>query len=153
MRRLRKKYKTPKRPWDSVRIEQEGKILKEYGLRRKKEIWRAESIVRDFRQRARNLIAVKNPEKTKILLDKLVQMGLIQEGHGLENVLALTSKDVLDRRLQTIIFRKGHSPTINNARQMIVHGHVFVGGRKSKVPSYVVPVEKEKTIRIKEIKK
>ena len=62
MRRLKKKYKKPKRPWNSERIEEESNLLREYGLRRKRELWRAESIVRDFRQRARDLIAVKNPE-------------------------------------------------------------------------------------------
>ena len=89
----------------------------------------------------------------KILLEKLVGMGLIQEGQGLESVLELTSKDVLNRRLQTIIFKKGHSSTIKNARQMIVHGHVYLGDRKARVPSHVIPVEMEKTIKVKEIKK
>ncbi len=150
MRKLKKRYKKPKRPWDSSRIEEERKILKEFGLRRKKEIWVAEAIVREFRRRARNLIAVKDEKETKALLDKLVRLGLLEKGQTLENVLALNVGDVLNRRLQTLVFKKGFAETIKHARQMITHGHVCIGDRRITFPSYIVPVEEEKLIRLKE---
>jgi small subunit ribosomal protein S4 len=152
MKKLRRKYKKPKRPWDSSRIEEEKRILREFGLRRKREIWVSEAIVREFRRRARDLIAIRDEKETKILLDRLVGLGLLQRGQGLENVLALNVKDVLNRRLQTIVFRKGFADTIGHARQKITHGNVYMGGRKIIFPSYIVPFDREKEIRLKGVK-
>ncbi len=66
----------------------------------------------------------------------------------LDDVLALTVNDVLERRLQTLIFKKGHAKSINQARQVIVHGHVSVDKRKVVFPSYLVPLEEEKRISV-----
>jgi small subunit ribosomal protein S4 len=153
MRRLRKKMKRPKEPWDSARLEEESKLLREYGLRRKREIWTAEAIVRNFRRRARSLIAIKDENKTKILLGKLTEIGLIQKGQGLDHVLQLRTNDILNRRLQTIIFKKNFSSGIKEARQKITHGHVYVTGRRTTFPSYVVPVNEENTIEVKGVSK
>jgi small subunit ribosomal protein S4 len=153
MRRLRKRSKKPKRPWDSSRIEEEGKLLREYGLKRKRELWRAEAIVREFRRRARDLIAVKDEEKTKTLLDKVVELGLLEKGQGLDYVLMLKANNILERRLQTVVFKKGFASTIKGARQMVAHGHVHIGGRRVKFPSFIVSSEKEKEIRVEGGKK
>ncbi|NIO22782.1 MAG: 30S ribosomal protein S4 [Candidatus Aenigmarchaeota archaeon] len=153
MRKLRRKYKKPKRPWDSSRIEEERKILREFGLRKKREIWMAEAIVREFRRRARDLIAIRDENETKILLDRLVGLGILERGQGLENVLALNVKDILNRRLQTIVLRKNFADTIKQARQKITHGHVYLGNRRIIFPSYIVPVEKERMINLKGGKK
>ncbi|MEE9323688.1 MAG: 30S ribosomal protein S4 [Candidatus Aenigmarchaeota archaeon] len=153
MRRLRKKFKNPKTPWDSSRLEEEGKLLREFGLKRKREIWRAESIVREFRRRARDLIAVKDEEKTKILLDKLVGLGLIEKGQGLDHVLVLSANGLLNRRLQTLVLKKGFASSIKEARQKIAHGHVYVDERRMKFASYIVPVGKEQMIRVEGGKK
>lgn len=153
MRRLKRKSKKPKRPWDSSRLEEEGKLLMEFGLKRKRELWRAEAIVREFRRRARDLIAVKDEEKIKVLLDKVAELGLLQRGQGLDQVLLLNANDILNRRLQTIVFKKGFSSTIKGARQRIAHGHVLIGGRRAKFPSYIVSVSKEKEIRVEGGKK
>jgi small subunit ribosomal protein S4 len=153
MRRLRKKLKRPRSPWDSERLEGETKLLKEFGLRRKREIWSAEEIVRNFRRRARSLIAVRDEKKVKIMLDRLVYMGLVEKGHGLEHVLQLKAGDLLNRRLQTMVFKKGFASTVNEARQSITHGHVYVGGRRTVFPAYIVPVDQENMIEIKGGKK
>jgi len=153
MRRLRRKFKRPRAPWDAARIEEEAKILREFGLRRKREIRKAEAIVRNFRRRARNLIAVKDEKKMKILLDKLTEIGLIQKGQGLDQVLQLKASDILGRRLQTIVYKKGYASSIKDARQKIVHGHVYLEGRKTTFPSYLVPAEKEVLIQVKGEKK
>jgi small subunit ribosomal protein S4 len=129
--------------WDSVKIEEEKKILKEYGLRRKKEIRRIEAVLRNFRRRAREIIATKDEAKKKVLLDKLIKMGLITKAQDIDDVLALTVKDILNRRLQTIVLKKKLANTINQSRQFIVHGHIAVDKRRVKFPSYIVPLEEE----------
>jgi small subunit ribosomal protein S4 len=149
MRKIRKKFKRPKVSWDSDSIKENKAIAAEYGLRRRKEILISHEILRGFRQRARQLIAEKDEEKEKVLMKKLARIGLlVGSGKELDDVLALTVRNVLDRRLQTVVFRKGVATSLLNARQMIVHGHVKIGGRKVNIPSYLVPVEEEKMIEI-----
>lgn len=46
----------------------------------------------------------------------------------------------LERRLDNIVFRLGYTPTLRQARQMVVHGHVLVNGKKVDRPSFSVSV-------------
>ncbi|MEM5794393.1 MAG: 30S ribosomal protein S4 [Candidatus Aenigmatarchaeota archaeon] len=149
MKRQRKKYEVPRRPWDKERIEKEKKMMKDYGLKRKKELWRAEAILRKYRRIARDLAAKKDKEKEKELIKKLNSLGLLDEKASLDDVLSLTVENILERRLQTVIFRKGLANTIKHARQLIVHGHVFVNGRKVLYPSYIVRRGEEEKIEVK----
>src|SRR3989338_2356279 len=104
-KKFKKKYARPKKPYDKERIDRERKVLESYGLRRKKEIWRAEGIVRDFRRRARDLQAKSNEQEEKLLIGRLNRIG----GHckKLDDVLQISLDDILSRRLQTILFKKG----------------------------------------------
>jgi small subunit ribosomal protein S4 len=149
MKRARKKYEKPRRPWDKARIEKEKEILKKFGLRRKKELWRAEAILRKYRRMARDLAAKKDKEKEKVLLEKLKRMGILNENAtALDDVLALTVEDILERRLQTLVYRKGLANSVKHARQLIVHGHVKIDGRKITYPSYIVPKVEEDKIEV-----
>jgi len=149
MKNIRRKYHRPKAHWDSVRIAEEKNLLKEYGLRLKRELWKSEAILRNFRQRARDLIAVENKEEEKALIDKLAKLGILKEGSNLDNVLALTIEDILNRRLQTIVFRKGIAKTPIQARQFIVHGHVLIGDKKASFPSHMISTMDENKVRIR----
>jgi small subunit ribosomal protein S4 len=146
MRRIRKKFKNPRIPWDRAEIEERDKIIKDYGLRRRKEVLIAEKILRDFRERARKLIAKRDEEESKALLSKLIKLGLLKPGQGLDDVLSLTINNILDRRLQTIIWKKGLANTPKHARQLIAHDHICINGRRIKFPSYLVPIKEEKKI-------
>jgi small subunit ribosomal protein S4 len=147
-KKQRKKYEGPKKPYDRQRIERERKVLNEYGLRRKKEIWRFESMLRDFRRRARGLLAVKDEKKEKELMDKLNKIGI--ETRTLDDVLSIRLEHILGRRLQTIVYKKGLANTPKQARQMIVHGHVLVNDKKVKWPSYIVKKSEEDKISLRE---
>ena len=148
MKKSRKKFEKPLRPWDKARIEEERKITQDYGLRRKKEIWKTESILRNYRRIARNLAARRDKEKEKILLDKLFRMGLINKGDDLDDVLALTIEKLLERRLQTLVLKKGLAQTPKQARQFIVHGHIAVDGRRVRWPSTIIPLSEESKISL-----
>jgi len=143
MKRQKKKYEKPLRPWDKVGIETEKKLKKDYGLRRKKEIWRAESILRNYRRIARSLAAKRDKEREKILLEKLINLGLIKPESSLDNVLALNIENILERRLQTLVFRKGLAHSTKQARQYIIHGHISLDGRRVRWPSTLVPLSDE----------
>jgi small subunit ribosomal protein S4 len=149
----RKKYVRPASPWEAERIKLENELLKKYGLKNKKELWRTQYVLRHFRQRARILQALvragdKQAEKEREeLIGKLGKMGLLPlEGATLDDVLALDVEAVLSRRLQTLAFVKGLSFTPRQARQFIIHGHVAVGGRTVKVPGYLVNRGEEPTV-------
>jgi len=150
MKKQKKKFEKPLRPWDKTRIEEERKIIQNYGLRRKREIWKAESILRNYRRIARNLAAKIDKEKEKILLDKLFRIGLISRDANLDDVLALTIEKLLERRLQTLVFKKGLVSTLKQARQFIVHGHVTVDGRIVKWPSMIISILEENKINLYE---
>ena len=149
----RKKYVRPSSPWEAERIKVENELLKKYGLKNKKELWRTQSVLRRFRQRARILQALiragdKQAVKEKDeLISRLGKMGLLPlEGATLDDVLSLDVEAVLSRRLQTLAFVKGLSFTPRQARQFIIHGHVSVSGRTVKVPGYIVNRDEEPTV-------
>ena len=65
---------------------------------------------------------------------------------GLEDVLALGTEDVLERRLQTQVHNKKLSNSLKHARQLIVHGHIAINDRRVTIPSYMVSLEEERGI-------
>lgn len=149
MKRQRKKYSRPLHPWDKTRMDAEDALLKKYGLRRKEEIWKMAAILRGWRRQARRLLALSGRQaelETRQLLERLRKFGLVGENATLDDVLSLTLEDLLERRLQTVLFRKGLARTPRQARQLIVHGHVSIGGQKVRVPSYLVSTEEEEKV-------
>lgn len=148
-KKQKKKYETPRFPWRADVLQGELKLLGQYGLRNKRELWRHETTLSKFRGIARSLIG-KSPEDRKRmeeeLLNRLKKLGILGETAVLDDVLDLKVEDILERRLQTIVFRKGLAKTMHQARQLITHGHVAIGERKVTVPSYLVTREEEEKI-------
>lgn len=148
MRRSRKKYERPLRMWDKKRIEREKEILKNFGLRRKREIWKAEALLRKYRRMARKLAVKKDKKLEKALIEKLTKLGVLNKNANLDDVLSLIPENILERRLQTIVHRKGFVNTIKQARQFVAHGHVVIDKRKILHPGYLVPKAEEKKIQL-----
>lgn len=134
--------------WNKDRIERDKELKKSFGLVRKREIWKAETTLRKYRRLARMAAAAKNKKAEKELLEKLVKLGLLSKGAGLDDVLGLSVESVLERRLQTIVFRKGLASSPKEARQMIVHGHVRLGDKKSSYPGNAILKEDEDKISV-----
>jgi small subunit ribosomal protein S4 len=154
-KRHRKKYVTPTRPWDKLRLEKEIQIVVKYGLRNKRELWRFQNILRKYRGVARDLLAKidlpgKEGEyakaKAQQVIRRLNRMGVLEENATLDDILNLSVEDFLERRLQTLVYRQGLARTIKQARQMIVHGHIAVDGRRITAPSYIVEKDEESKI-------
>jgi len=140
-KRLNRKYDVPKMKWNKLKIRTDKQITEEYGLRRKKEIWKAETEVRNFRKRARLLLAGRVDDystRKDELLNKLVKMGIFTKEHKVEDVLKLNLTDYLDRRLQTLVFKKGLALSPNQARQLITHGHIAINGKVRKIPGSII---------------
>ena len=119
----KRKYDTPSHPWQGDRIKEENELLKKYGLKNKKELWKAQSLLRNYRRQGRDLLArlrygdVQAEIERKGLLSKLANQGILPDDASLDDVLALEVHRVLDRRLQTIVYMKGLSYTPKQARQ------------------------------------
>ena len=148
-KKLRKKYETPRHPWQASRIESERILFKEYGLKNKKEIWKAQSLLRNFAKQAKNLATIKTQHDKKQkeqILARLIKLDLLKANAQLEDVLGLNLRNVLDRRLQTMLVKKGLTKTAKQARQFIVHGHVTVKGQKINIPGYLVSKDEEDAI-------
>ncbi|MCE4610743.1 MAG: 30S ribosomal protein S4 [Desulfurococcales archaeon] len=146
----RKKWEGPKHPWIKERLEREREILGRYGLRNKKELWKAETLARRLRHRARALLGLPpeaRREAAKVLVEKLYKMGIIDNPNvDVDAILGITAEDILERRLQTIVYRKGLARTIYQARQLIAHGHIAIGGRRVTSPGYLVSREEENLV-------
>lgn len=153
-KQLRKKYNTPRHPWIRANIESEKVVTKDYGLVKKKEIHIANSFIKKYRDIAKRLIAARTlpqaqKEKEQIL-GKLQDLGLLAAGAELEQILGLELKDVLSRRLQSVVYRKGFARSMSQARQFITHRHVMVGDQEISSPSYLVSLAEEGTVSFKQ---
>lgn len=148
-KKRRKAYQKPRKAFQKERILKEKEIKDEYGLKNKREFYRAESIIRAKRATARKLLALDletRIKKEKQLLDSLKRTGLLQGEPTLESALTLTPEALLERRLQTIVWRKGLANTTKQARQFITHGHIAINGKKVNKPGYMVLKEEESKI-------
>ncbi len=140
----RRKYSTPSHPWEAERIKEELGLVKKYGLKNKREIWKQRSRLANYRHQARRLQALLRFEdeqakrETEALLNSLYRQGIISQNATLNDVLSLSVENLLSRRLQTVVYMKGLAHTTKQARQLIVHGHISLNGRRITVPSYIV---------------
>ena len=146
MKRKHTKYSRPKRPFDKERIDEEAGIKKEFGLKNKKEIWRAEAKIKSMREKAKKLISADSEEQ-KALFARLKRIGF--DVNSIADVLSLDKKDYLNRRLQTIVVKKKIAKTQKSARQLITHRKILVGEKVVSSPSYIVPIDLEKRVILK----
>ena len=142
-------YETPNHPFQGERIAQEANLLATYGLKNKEELWRAQSELRSIRREARRLLgeAQGDVEVAQDLgadfIGRLRRYGILGADDDISSVLSLDVTDILERRLQTVAYRKGLGHTPKQARQFIVHGHVTVDGARTTIPSKKVEVDEE----------
>ena len=146
-----KSYDTPRHPWQAARLAEEVGHVKTYGLRNKREVWKAQTLLRNYRRSAMEMLAeitegelaghVK--QKSDDILTKLKRYGILSQEGGLDDILALDARNFLDRRLQTQVYRQGFANTLRQSRQFITHGHIAIEGKKVTVPGYMVTKEDE----------
>jgi small subunit ribosomal protein S4 len=148
----KRKYHTPSHPWQSERIKEDNELIHKYGLKNKREVWKAKSMLTSYRQTARTLLArLRTGDEQAMrekdqLLARLNSLGILGADAQLDDVLALNVENFLARRLQTVIYMKGLAYTQGQARQFIVHGHISVSGKKVTVPSYMIKRKEEEFI-------
>ena len=152
----KKLYSTPRHPWEKSRIDDERKIINQYGLKNKRELWRSQSTLDNIRSQARNLqartrrndpLAIK---QLNLLLARLSRYKIAPGNASLDDILSLNIESVLERRLQTIVYRRNLAKTVKQARQMISHGHILLNGKRVTVPGLSVEAYEEESIEYSE---
>ncbi len=149
-----KQYQTPKRPFEKTRIEEETRLVIEYGLRNKREVWKAQAYLRRYRKAARDLLSLMSAgaevqvfeTKKAVLIDHIQRMGLLGPDADIDDVLSLKVPAQLERRLQTLVYRQGLARSPKQARQLITHGHVAINGKRVSIPGYRVKRTEETQI-------
>lgn len=150
-RKAKKSYTRPRSIWTSDQISSELYVVGSYGLRNKKELWKAQTEVARIRNQARALLAISTDvrhEKETKLLNYLSRLGIVEDGSTLDDILNLKIEDILERRLQTLVMKRSNLKSPYQARQIVVHGHVSIGDRKINLPGYLVKKDEEAQILI-----
>jgi small subunit ribosomal protein S4 len=148
-RKHRKKYTGPAHPWQRQRIDEEKILMADYGFKNKTEIWKMTSFLKSLQQQAKNIIASRTNQselESKQMMIRLSKYGLSSATSKVEHVLNITLKDILERRLQTVVVRKNLARSMSQSRQFITHQHVAVSGKVVTSPSHLVTLEEEASI-------
>ena len=146
-KRTAKKYMGPMHPWQKSRLDEEVLLKQEYGLKNKKEIWKQDSLLKGFIANYKKTSTNEQIKKEKQeLLDRMARLGIIKKEAETEEILGLSVRNILERRLQTIVFKKSLAHSMRQARQFITHRHIKVGGRIVTSPSYLVSVDEQSKV-------
>merc|ERR1711869_92893 len=149
LRNFNKVSKAPRRPFEKERLDTELKLIGTYGLKNKREIWRVRLALAKIRATARVLLTKDEKDPKRIfegqaLMRRMIRYGILDEDkQRLDYVLGLKLENFFERRLQTLVFKRGLAKSIHHARVLIRQRHIRVGRQIVNVPSFMVRVESQ----------
>ncbi|MFA5050113.1 MAG: 30S ribosomal protein S4 [Candidatus Micrarchaeia archaeon] len=150
-RKFKNKYEAPKKLWEKDRLARDRTLRSEYGLKNSREIWIANAELKKYRKEARRLLSLTEEERKQDIekvFKKLHKYGILKQSSELEDILSLDIREILERRLQTRVLRKGFVRTIRQARQLIAHGFIAVGDKVITIPGYLVTENEDEKLNL-----
>ena len=148
-KKVKKTYTTPRHPWQKSRIDEEKIIVREYALKNKKEVYKYNSKLKNMVNHYKvlnTLLTEQSQKEQDELFAKAVRYGLLKADEDISHLLNLKIKDILERRLQSVVLKKKLARTMKQARQFITHRHILVSGVVIDAPGYLVSVSDEANI-------
>lgn len=149
IKKSKKKYTSPRQPWNKARIEEEQLLLREYGLKNKREILKMIGMLKNFTAQAKKYVGLRTAQartEEQQLVQRVQRLGLLGAEASIDSILGLTLRDILERRLQTQVYKKGLARSVKQARQFIVHKHVLVGEKKLTAPGHLTSLQEESSL-------
>lgn len=150
-RKFKNKYEAPKKLWEKDRLARDKGLRSEYGLKNSREIWIANAELKRYRKEARRLLSLTEEERKgdiEKIFKKLHRYGILAKSNSLEDILSLDIREILERRLQTRVLRKGFAKTVRQARQLVAHGFIAIGDKVVTVPGYLVTEEDDSKLNV-----
>lgn len=144
-KRKHKKFSRPRKLYDAVLIKEENDLIKKYGLKSRREVWRASFAIEKIRNIAKSLITADQKDKEEFIKRQAAKGFKI---NSIADVLALSKEDYLKRRLQSIIVAKGLAKTHKQARQLITHKHVKLNECFIDSPAHLTTLEEENNLEV-----
>lgn len=147
-RKNRRQYDAPKEMMDRQRLSEDNAMLEQYGLKNMKELWKAQTEVSRIRGNARRYLAggANSEEESKKLISRLSKLGIVKPETTIDDILDLKENVFLDRRLESIVMRRGLARSMKQARQLITHGFISVNGKKVDRPGFIVSPQSEPSV-------
>ena len=148
-RNFSKVFKRPKKPFEKERLDEELNSVGKYGLQNKREYLTFQYTLAKIRKAARDLLTLDKNDKRRVfegeaLLKRMVKLGVLPEDQStLDYVLGLKTEKLLERRLQTVVFKRHMANSVHHARVLIRQRHIAVGKQLVNIPSFLVRVNSE----------
>lgn len=107
-----------------------------------------------IRQAARTLLTLEVEDPRRIfegqaLIKRMVKLGLLKENQReLDYVLGLTTRQFMERRLQTVVFKRNMVNSVHQARVDIKGRHFAVGKQLVNIPSFMVRTNSEPHVQL-----
>ncbi len=133
-------------------MDSEIRLIGEYGLRNKREVWRVQLLLSKIRTSARILLTLPETDSRRLfqgqsLIKRLKKYGILEKNiETLEQILSLKIQDFLERRLQTLVFKKGLAKSIHHSRILICQRHISIDNNLVDIPSFLVRTESQDKI-------
>jgi small subunit ribosomal protein S4 len=112
---------------DKCPLERRNYAPGEHGLRRKAKVSEYGVQLRE-KQKVKRIYGIFEKQ-----FSRYFEMATHQKGRTGENLLK-----ILERRLDNALYRLGFAPSRKSARQLVLHGHFLVNGKRVDVPSYLL---------------
>ena len=144
-----KVFKRPKKPFEKERLDMELNSVGKYGLKNKIEYLTAQYALAKIRKAARELLTLEKTDSRRMfegeaLLKRMIKLGVLKtEEASLDFVLGIKTEQLLERRLQTVVFKRHMANSVHHARVLIRQRHIAVGKQLVNIPSFLVRVVSE----------